>query len=105
MKRFEQRFEPWDPVRFSLIGAAFGMLYGFAMGAVVGVYSFATIDLLIWGVTSATLFGAATVGGIAALRNYVATRLTEPREARMRRREERARRLGAFLAGLRPREL
>ena len=24
MKRFEQRFEPWDPVRFALLGAAFG---------------------------------------------------------------------------------
>lgn len=86
MERIEHRFEPWDPARFSLLGAAFGAVYGFAMGAVVGVYTLQTVDLLIWGVTSTTLFGAAVVGGIAILRNHLATILTQPREERPRRR-------------------
>ena len=86
MNRFEQRFEPWDPVRFSLLGAAFGAVYGFAMGAIVGVYTLATVDLLIWGVTSTILFGAAVVGGVAVLRNYLADLFTQPREAKRRKR-------------------
>jgi hypothetical protein len=105
MKRFEERFEPWDPVRFSLIGAAFGLLYGLAMGAVVGVYTLATLDLLIWGVTSTTLFAAAVTGGVAVLRNHVADRLTQSREQRARRSRDWVRHMGSFLAVLRPREL
>lgn len=95
MKRFEQRFEPWDPVRFALLGAAFGMVYGFAMGAVMGIYTLQTVDLLVWGVTSTVLFGAAVAGGIAVLRNHLADLLTKPRE-------ERPRKPVTFAAVLRP---
>lgn len=84
MKRFEEPFEPWDPARFSLAGAALGLGYGLAMGAVVGVYSFATIDLLLWGLTLSILLGAGITCGVALLRNSLALRLTQPRRERPR---------------------
>lgn len=98
MQRFEHRFEPWNPLRFSLVGASFGFAYGLAMGAVVGIYSFDTIDLLIWGVTSSTLFGAGAAGGVAMLRNYLAGLLTGPRRERIWTKE-------GFAVLIRPRSL
>ncbi|WP_421864140.1 hypothetical protein [Parvibaculum sp.] len=100
MKRIEQRFEPWEPARFSLIGAAFGLAYGLAMGAVVGLYTFATIDLLLWGLSLSVLLGASIAAGLAALRNRAALWLMRPREEPARKRPT-----GGFAAALRPRGL
>lgn len=72
MKRFEQRFEPWNAMRFAVTGAAFGTAYGFGMGAIVGVLTLSTIDLLLWGVISTAAFGAIIAGGVAVLRNHLA---------------------------------
>ena len=100
MKRIEETFEPWDPARFALIGAAAGLAYGLAMGAVVGLYSFATIDLLIWGLTLSVLLGAGIAAGAAGLRNRVALWLLEPRKEPAPKRESEG-----FAADLRPRGL
>ncbi len=81
MKRLETGFEPWNATRFTLLGAGFGAIYGLMMGGLVGVLSFSTIDLLIWGLMSTASLGAILAGGIAVIRNYVAFCMVQSRDA------------------------
>ncbi|PKQ08436.1 MAG: hypothetical protein CVT73_07165 [Alphaproteobacteria bacterium HGW-Alphaproteobacteria-12] len=97
MKRFEQSFAPWNAMRFAVTGAIFGTAYGFGMGAIVGVLTLSTIDLLFWGVISTAAFGAIMAGGVAVLRNQLACWL-------MQSRKERSGKTGVFPAGLRLRD-